>query len=59
MKISLTEIRQAVARGWTYPANSKKVMDTELAESISKEIQKLLESKKQEVITDENGNPPG
>jgi hypothetical protein len=34
-------------------------MDTELAESISKEIQKLLESKKQEVITDENGNPPG
>ena len=40
------KIRGAVARGWTYPANEKKIMDTDLAEAISIEIEKLFISEK-------------
>ncbi len=37
----MKEIREAVARGWTYPATEKKTMDTDLAEAISIEVLKL------------------
>jgi hypothetical protein len=40
-KMEIKEIQEAVARGWTYPANAKKVMDTDLAEAISIEVLKL------------------
>jgi hypothetical protein len=36
--MTLTEIREAVARGWCAPANSKKVMDVDLASAIADEV---------------------
>ena len=39
--MEMKTIREAVARGWTYPANEKKIMDTDLAEAISIEVLKL------------------
>ncbi len=44
--MEMAEIRSAVARGWTYPANEKKIMDTDLAEAISVEIEKLFINEK-------------
>lgn len=39
---TITPIRQAVARGWTHPANSHKVMDPDLAEAIAQEVSALV-----------------
>lgn len=36
------EVLGAVARGWTHPSNSHKVMDEHLAYAIADEIEKLL-----------------
>jgi hypothetical protein len=43
LRMEMSEIRGAVARGWCHPKNSAKVMDTDLAEAISEEVYKLLE----------------
>jgi hypothetical protein len=40
--MEMSEIREAVARGWCHPRNSAKIMDTDLAEAISEEIHELL-----------------
>ena len=40
--MEMKTIREAVARGWTYPANEKKTMDTDLAEAIIIEVLKLF-----------------
>jgi hypothetical protein len=39
------EILEAVARGWCYPENGHKVMDSDLAEAIAKEVLKVLRKK--------------
>lgn len=44
--MEMEKIREAIARGWTYPANEKKIMDTDLAEAISVEIEKLFINEK-------------
>ena len=44
--MEMEQIRGAVARGWTYPSNEKKIMDTDLAEAISIEIEKLFINEK-------------
>lgn len=38
------ELLGAIARGWCTPKNEKKVMDTELAEAIAKEVSPLIEN---------------
>lgn len=40
----LAEVRGAVARGWCAPANSTKVMDTDLAEAIAQEVCALMQA---------------
>jgi hypothetical protein len=40
----LAEIRGAVARGWVHKANEHKVMDVDLAESISREVYSYIYS---------------
>ena len=44
--MEIAEIRGAVAKGWTYPLNEKKIMDIDLAEAISIEIEKLFINEK-------------
>ena len=39
------EILGAVARGWTYPENASKVMDSDLANAIAKEVSTLIKEK--------------
>lgn len=41
-KIDISGIRGAVARGWCYPENSLKELDSDLAEAISQEVLKFL-----------------
>jgi len=43
--MEIEEIQGAVARGWGYPKNAKKVMDVDLANAISLEIHILFNSK--------------
>ncbi len=40
-KLTIQEIRGAVARGWCHDANRSKEMDSELAEAIAKEVYRL------------------
>ena len=40
--ITIREVREAVARGWTTEENSDKAMDHELAEAIAQEVWKML-----------------
>lgn len=40
--ITIEEIRSAVARGWCHEKNARKVMDPDLAEAISHEIEELV-----------------
>lgn len=40
--MDISEIRGAVARGWCHEGNTHKVMDTDLAEAISQEVNKLV-----------------
>lgn len=35
-------VLQAVARGWCYPKNEKKIVDIDLAEAISLEVSKMI-----------------
>jgi hypothetical protein len=41
-KLSFSELRGAVARGWCSPENSNKEMDAVLAEAVSVEVWKAL-----------------
>ena len=45
--LELNEIRGAVARGWCSEINLGKIMDCDLTEAISLEIDKLIRSPKQ------------
>ena len=40
--MELDKIQGAVARGWCSPKNERKIMDVDLAESISLEVKKLF-----------------
>jgi hypothetical protein len=39
---TMEDLRGAVARGWCHPLNSTKIMDSDLAEAIAKEVWNLL-----------------
>ena len=41
-KESHTKIKEAVARGWYYPKTQRKIMDADLAEAISLEVDALF-----------------
>ena len=54
-EITIADIRGAVARGWTWPDNSHKDMDLDLAEAISREIATLFSIKAVDVS--QTGDP--
>lgn len=41
-RMTLEELRRAVARGWCSPNNSSKIMDVDLAEAITQEVAKAI-----------------
>lgn len=43
----LKGIKGAVARGWGYPENAEKIMDVDLANAISLEVEKLFKDFKE------------
>ena len=45
--MELDKIQGAVARGWCSPKNERKIMDVDLAESISLEVKKLFDDFKE------------
>ena len=45
----IAEIRGAVARGWCWPKNERKVMDADLAFAIAEEVRRLMEQRLTEI----------